>query len=130
MSLFHRYVTPEKVEQPDIVMGIHPGLHAEGVYEFWEPTLELLLDQNIKTIFTVLNEEEYTQSLMRLDHLFCKYLYKGKNPFASRHVKQTPHDPELMWASNQYIIVIKVKNHSLKNNNRHLHYIKYVINIY
>ena len=90
-------------------MGIHPGLHAAGVYEFWEPTLELLLDQNIKTIFTVLNEEEYTQSLERLDNLFCKYLYKGKNPFASRHVKQTPHDPELMWASNQYIIVIKVK---------------------
>ena len=108
-ALFHRYVTPQKVEQPDIVMGIHPGLHAEGVYEFWEPTLELLLDQNIKTIFTVLNEEEYTQSLERLDNLFCKYLYKGKNPFASRHVKQTPHDPELMWASNQYIIVIKVK---------------------
>ena len=24
---------------------IHPGLHAEGVYEFWEPTLELLLDK-------------------------------------------------------------------------------------
>ena len=108
-ALFHRYVTPQKVEQPDIVMGIHPGLHAEGVYEFWEPTLELLLDQNIKTIFTVLNEEEYTQSLERLDNLFCKYLYKGKNPFASRHVKQTPHDPELMWASNQYLIVIKVK---------------------
>ena len=48
------------------------------------------------------------QTLGRLDHLFCKYLYKGKNPFASRHVKQTPHDPELMWASNMYIIVIKV----------------------
>ena len=109
----YRYVTPQKVEQPDIVMGIHPGLHAEGVYEFWEPTLELLLDQNIKTIFTVLNEEEYTQSLERLDHLFCKYLYKGKNPFASRHVKQTPHDPELMWASNQYLIVIKVKTNKL-----------------
>ena len=113
MGLFHRYVTPQKVEQPDLVMGIHPGLHAEGVYEFWEPTLELLLDQNIKTVFTVLNEEEYTQSLMRLDHLFCKYLYKGKNPFASRHVKQTPHDPELMWASNQYLIVIKVKTNKL-----------------
>jgi len=117
-GLYHdfwdRYVTTEKVEQPDIVVGIHPGLHAEGVYEFWEPTLELLLDQNIKTVFTVLNEEEYTQSLMRLDHLFCKYLYKGKNPFASRHVKQTPHDPELMWASNQYIIVIKGRTVDLK----------------
>jgi hypothetical protein len=24
-------------------MGIHPGLHAEGVFEFWEPTLDLLI---------------------------------------------------------------------------------------
>ena len=104
-----RYITTEKVEEPDIIVGIHPGLHAEGVYEFWEPTLELILDKNIKTVFTVLNEEEYVQSLERLDNLFCKYLFKGKNPFASRHVKQTPHDPELMWASNQYIIVIKVR---------------------
>ena len=104
-----RYITTEKVEEPDIIVGIHPWLHAEGVYEFWEPTLELILDKNIKTVFTVLNEEEYVQSLERLDNLFCKYLFKGKNPFASRHVKQTPHDPELMWASNQYIIVIKVR---------------------
>ena len=104
-----RYITTEKVEEPDIIVGIHPGLHAEGVYEFWEPTLELILDKNIKTVFIVLNEEEYVQSLERLDNLFCKYLFKGKNPFASRHVKQTPHDPELMWASNQYIIVIKVR---------------------
>ena len=108
--MFPRYITTQKVERPDIIVGIHPGLHAEGVYEFWEPTLELILDENIITVFTVLNEEEYMQTLGRLDHLFCKYLYKGKNPFASRHVKQTPHDPELMWASNMYIIVIKVSS--------------------
>ena len=108
-----RYITTQKVERPDIIVGIHPGLHAEGVYEFWEPTLELILDENIITVFTVLNEEEYSQTLGRLDHLFCKYLYKGKNPFASRHVKQTPHDPELMWASNMYIIVIKVSSYKV-----------------
>lgn len=89
-------------------MGIHPGLHAEGVYEFWEPTLELLLDKEIVTVFTVLSEEEYVQSLERLDALFCKYVYKGLNPFASQHVKQTPHEADLMWASNMYLIVIKV----------------------
>jgi hypothetical protein len=93
---------------PDIVIGIHPGLHAEGVYEYWEPTLEMLLDKNIKTAFTVLSEEEYVQSLDRLDHLFCKYIYKGINSFGSRHVKQTPHEPNLMWASNQYLIVFQV----------------------
>merc|ERR1712088_43261 len=110
-GLYHdfwdRYITTQKVEQPDLVFGIHPGLHAEGVYEFWEPTLELLLDQGVKTAFTVLSEEEYKQTLERLDHLFVKYVFKGKNPFASRHVKQTPHDPSIFWASNQYLIVFK-----------------------
>ena len=52
---------------------LHPGLHAEGVYEYWEPTLELLLDKEIVTVFTVLNEEEYQMSLERLDALFCRY---------------------------------------------------------
>jgi len=117
-GLYHdfwdRYIATQKVEQPDLVFGIHPGLHAEGVYEFWEPTLELLLDQGIKTAFTVLSEEEYKQSLERLDHLFVKYIYKGKNPFASRHVKQTPHEPNLMWASNQYLIVFKGRTVDLK----------------
>jgi hypothetical protein len=90
------------------ISGIHPGLHAEGVYEFWEPTLELLLDKEVVTVFSVLNKEEYQQTLDRLDYLFCKYLYKGLNPFASHHVKQTPHDADLMWASNMYLIVFKV----------------------
>jgi len=38
-----------------------PGLHADGVYEFWEPTIDLLLDKGIKTAFTVLSKEEYVQ---------------------------------------------------------------------
>lgn len=117
-GLYHdfwdKYVAREKVEQPDLVVGIHPGLHAEGVYEFWEPTLDLLLDKEIKTVFTVLNEEEYVQSLERLDSLFVKYLYKGLNPFASRHVKQTPHDADLMWASNMYLIIFKGRTVDLK----------------
>ena len=50
----------------------------------------------------------YVQSLDALDKLFVKYVFKGPNPFASRHVKQTPHNRELFWSSNQYIIIIKV----------------------
>jgi hypothetical protein len=107
--LTFRYVKRQRVEKPDLVLGIHPGLHADGVYEFWEPTLDMLLDEKIKTVFTVLNEEEYVQTISRLDELFCKYIYKGLNPFASKHVKQTPHDADLMWASNQYLIIFKVK---------------------
>ena len=112
-GLYHdfwdKYVNRRRVEEPDIVIGIHPGLHAEGVYEYWEPTLELLLDKEIVTVFTVLNEEEFQMSLERLDALFCRYLHKGKNPFASHHVKQTPHDADLMWASNMYLIIFKVR---------------------
>ena len=96
------------MEKPDLVVGIHPGLHAEGVYEFWEPTLELLLDQEIKTAFTVLDEAEYAMSVETLDKLFVRYVFKGPNPFASRHVKQTPHNRDLFWSSNQYIIIFKV----------------------
>ena len=95
------------MEQPDVAMGIHPGLHAEGVFEFWEPTLDLLLEENIVTVFTMFSKEEYEMSLVRLDGMFAKYLYKGKNSLGSTHVKQTPHNPNMMWASNTYLIVFQ-----------------------
>merc|ERR1711922_118715 len=86
-GLYHdfwdRYITTQKVESPDLVFGIHPGLHAEGVYEFWEPTLELLLDNEITTAFTFFSKEEYESTLLRLDNLFVKYINKGLNPFSS-----------------------------------------------
>ena len=88
-------------------MGIHPGLHAEGVFEFWEPTLDLLMDENILTVFTVFNTEEFKGSLNRLDGMFARYKYKGVNPFGSEHVKQTPHNPDVSWASNGYLIVFQ-----------------------
>ena len=114
-GLYHdfwdKYINRKRVEEPDLVMGIHPGLHADGIYEFWEPTLELLLDKEIVTCFTVLDKEEFQSSLIRLDALFCRYLYKGINTFASNHVKQTPHDADLMWASNMYLIVFQVTFH-------------------
>ena len=53
-------------------MGIHPGLHADGVFEFWEPTLDLLLEEGIVTVFTTFSEEEYEASLERLDSMFAK----------------------------------------------------------
>ena len=119
-GLYHdfwdKYINRKRVEEPDIVIGIHPGLHADGVYEYWEPTLELLLDKEIVTVFTVLSEEEYQMTLQALDALFCKYLHKGKNAFASNHVKQTIHDADLMWASNMYVIIFKVNRHNFTNN--------------
>ena len=36
-----------------------------------------------------------------------RYLFKGKNSLGSTHVKQTPHNPDMMWASNTYLIVFQ-----------------------
>ena len=38
---------------------------------------------------------------------FPRYLFKGKNSLGSTHVKQTPHNPDMMWASNTYLIVFQ-----------------------
>ena len=67
-----RYITTQKVEVPDIVMSIHP--HLEG--EFWGPTVDMLLDENIVTCFTAFNEEHFKQALERLDYVFAKYIFK------------------------------------------------------
>ena len=67
-----RWIKTRKVESPDIAMGIHPGLHAEGVWEFWEPTIDLLLEENILTVFTVFNKEEFRASVKRLDGMYAR----------------------------------------------------------
>ena len=38
---------------------------------------------------------------------FPRYIFKGKNSLGSTHVKQTPHNPDMMWASNTYLIVFQ-----------------------
>ena len=99
-----RFIQTKKVEKPDVVMAIHPRL--EG--EFWGPTVDMLLDENIKVVFTCFNKDHYEESLERLDYVFVKYLYKGPNTWVSGHTKQSPMDPNMIWASNQYLIVFQV----------------------
>lgn len=109
-DFWERYVQTKKMERPEIVMAIHPRL--EG--EFWGPTVDLLLDENIKTVFTCFNAEQYKQAQERLDYVFAKYVYKGPNLWVSGNVKQTPHDPNMVWASNQYIIVFQGRTVDMK----------------
>ena len=92
------------MEKPDVVMAIHPRL--EG--EFWGPTVDMLLDENIKVVFTCFNKDHYEESLDRLDYVFVKYIYKGPNPWVSQHTKQSPMDPNMIWASNTYLVVFQV----------------------
>jgi hypothetical protein len=35
-------------------------------------------------------------------------MLQGLNNWVSGNVKQTPHDPNMVWASNQYLIVFQV----------------------
>ena len=83
-----RFIQTKKVEKPDVAMAIHPRL--EG--EFWGPTIDLLLDENIKVtilvaimiilkiiiqvVFTCFNKDHYDEMLDRLDYVFVKYIYK------------------------------------------------------
>ena len=71
-DFWQKWIKTKKVESPDIAMGIHPGLHAEGVWEYWEPTIDLLLEENILTVFTVFNKEEFHASVRRLDGMYCR----------------------------------------------------------
>jgi len=109
-----KFIHTKKVERPDVAMGIHPGLHAEGVFEFWEPTLDLLLEEGILTVFTMFSEEEYLASIKRLDGMFARYIYKGRNALGSTHVKQTPHNPNVMWASNSWLIIFQGRTVDMK----------------
>ena len=104
IQILSRFINTKKVEKPDVVMAIHPRL--EG--EFWGPTVDLLLDENIKVVFTCFNKDHYEESLERLDYVFVKYIYKGVNTWVSGHTKQSPMDPNMIWASNQYLIVFQV----------------------
>ena len=87
-SILFRFIQTKKVEKPDVAMAIHPRL--EG--EFWGPTIDLLLDENIKVtilvailiilkiimqvVFTCFNKDHYDEMLDRLDYVFVKYIYK------------------------------------------------------
>merc|ERR1719208_44415 len=58
-DFWERFIHTKKVEKPDVVMAIHPRL--EG--EFWGPTVDMLLDENIKVVFTCFNKDHYEESL-------------------------------------------------------------------
>ncbi|KAJ0060191.1 hypothetical protein NL108_004060, partial [Boleophthalmus pectinirostris] len=57
-ALYHQFwedvVEKQEAARPDLVVGFHPGFHAnQGLIEGWLPTLLLLRDYNIPTLFTV-----------------------------------------------------------------------------
>ncbi|XP_010731366.1 putative protein MSS51 homolog, mitochondrial [Larimichthys crocea] len=87
-GLYHEFwedvVEKEEAAKPDLVVGFHPGFDAsQGLEEGWLPTLLLLRDYEIPSLFTALNEAEMTYSLQILLELEMDLQGSGANPFAS-----------------------------------------------
>ncbi|XP_069502172.1 putative protein MSS51 homolog, mitochondrial isoform X2 [Ambystoma mexicanum] len=97
-GLYHVFwetlVESQKAARPDLVVGFHPGFHAsQGLTEGWLPTLLLLRDYRLPSIFTMYNELELKYSLQILAELEFQILSHGPNPFASLRVDQVQSNP-------------------------------------
>ncbi|XP_030626078.1 putative protein MSS51 homolog, mitochondrial [Chanos chanos] len=97
-GLYHQFweelVEKGEAARPDLVVGFHPGFHAsQGLGEGWLPTLLLLRDYNIPSMFTMYNELELQYSLRILLELETHVKGSGKNPFGSQKPEQVQSSP-------------------------------------
>uniref|UniRef100_A0A8C6SZS7 MSS51 mitochondrial translational activator n=1 Tax=Neogobius melanostomus TaxID=47308 RepID=A0A8C6SZS7_9GOBI len=87
-GMYHEFwenvVEKEEAAKPDLVVGFNPGFDAsQGLDEGWLPTLLLLRDYEIPSLFTTLTETEMTYSLQILQELEMDLKGSGANPFTS-----------------------------------------------
>lgn len=87
-GLYHEFwenvVEKEEAAKPDLVVGFNPGFDvSQGLDEGWLPTLLLLRDYEIPSLFTALTETEMTYSLQILQELEMDLKGSGANPFSS-----------------------------------------------
>nr|XP_028561231.1 putative protein MSS51 homolog, mitochondrial [Podarcis muralis]XP_028561232.1 putative protein MSS51 homolog, mitochondrial [Podarcis muralis] len=97
-GLYHDFwesqVETQQAAWPDIVVGFHPGFHAcHDLMESWLPTLLLLRDYKIPSLFTVYSEQEMKNSLKILMELETQITGCGANPFASLKPEQAYSNP-------------------------------------
>ncbi|XP_074519853.1 putative protein MSS51 homolog, mitochondrial [Halichoeres trimaculatus] len=109
-GLYHQFwedvLEKGEAAKPDLVIGFHPGFHAnQGLIEGWLPTLLLLRDFDIPSFFTVYNEMELQRSLQILLELEMHILDSGPNPFASQKPEQVQSSPNTtpVYCSSHYI---------------------------
>uniref|UniRef100_A0AAV2LFT0 Mitochondrial splicing suppressor 51-like C-terminal domain-containing protein n=1 Tax=Knipowitschia caucasica TaxID=637954 RepID=A0AAV2LFT0_KNICA len=109
-DLYHQFwedvVETQEAARPDIVIGFHPGFHAnQGLMDGWLPTLLLLRDYGIPTLFTVFSEQEQKASLQILLELEVNILDSDKNPFSSQKPEQAQSSPNVqpVYCSSHYI---------------------------
>ncbi|KAF0025344.1 putative protein MSS51 homolog, mitochondrial [Scophthalmus maximus] len=99
-GLYHQFweelVEKEEAAKPDLVVGFHPGFHANpGLLQGWLPTLLLLRDYNTPSFFTMYNEMELKHSLQILLELEMHIRDSGPNPFVSQKPEQVQACPNL-----------------------------------
>ncbi|CAK6964205.1 putative protein MSS51 homolog%2C mitochondrial [Scomber scombrus] len=109
-GLYHQFweelVEKEEAAKPDLVVGFHPGFDAsQGLDEGWLPTLLLLRDYEIPSLFTALSETEMTYSLQILLELEMDMKGSGANPFASlkpEAARTSPNKPPFYCNSHYF----------------------------
>ncbi|XP_014844206.1 PREDICTED: putative protein MSS51 homolog, mitochondrial isoform X1 [Poecilia mexicana] len=109
-GLYHHFweelVEKEEAAKPDLVVGFNPGFDAsQGLDQGWLPTLLLLRDYEIPSMFTSLTETDMTYSLQILLELEMDLKGSGANPFASLKpevVGSTPNKPPVFCNSHYF----------------------------
>ncbi|CAL4074306.1 unnamed protein product, partial [Meganyctiphanes norvegica] len=98
----------DKVPRPHVAMAIHPGVHTDDMFlSLWHPILKLLAKEKIPVVMTTYNRYEFEDIIEeKLDDMFQNIVFKGKNPLGSCHSKQTPHEPDHVWAANCFLVAI------------------------
>ncbi|XP_051543387.1 putative protein MSS51 homolog, mitochondrial [Myxocyprinus asiaticus] len=96
-GLYHQFwedvVEKGEAAKPDLVVGFHPGFAGQELSEDWLPTLLLLRDYNIPTLFTMINDADVQSSLWMFLELEMNVKDTGSNPFSSLKPEQLPKSP-------------------------------------
>ncbi|XP_037392896.1 putative protein MSS51 homolog, mitochondrial [Pygocentrus nattereri] len=97
-GLYHQFweevIEKGEAAKPDLVVGFHPGFDSsQSMSDGWLPTLLLLRDYNIPTMFTMSNDGELQYSLQILLELEMDIKGTGPNPFSSQKAEQVQSCP-------------------------------------
>ncbi|XP_007440551.1 putative protein MSS51 homolog, mitochondrial [Python bivittatus] len=110
-DLYHNFwesqVENQQAARPDIVVGFHAGFHAcPDLMVSWLPTLLLLRDYKIPSLFTMYSEQELKQSLRILMELEMQITGCGANPFTSLKPEQAHSNPNKppVYSNSHYLM--------------------------
>ncbi|XP_026559930.1 putative protein MSS51 homolog, mitochondrial [Pseudonaja textilis] len=110
-DLYHNFwesqVETQQAARPDLVVAFHAGFHAcPDLMASWLPTLLLLRDYKIPSLFTTYSEQELKHSLRILMELETQIISCGANPFASLKPEQAHSNPNKppVYANSHYLM--------------------------